>query len=77
VRRYNERTADAGKGVAIMEQRQSQYQGAERRQSQSQYQGDERRKPDPIFEQTTWIPGNEKPEETWIRPPAEKDKDPR
>ena len=41
-----------------MEQKQSQYQGAERRQSQTQYQGDERRKPDPIFEQTTWIPGN-------------------
>ncbi|HEY3074524.1 MAG TPA: hypothetical protein VGJ74_05065 [Burkholderiales bacterium] len=45
-----------------MEQEQRQYQGAERRQSQSQYQGEERRKPTSIFEETTWIPGNDGPE---------------
>ncbi len=44
-----------------MEQKQQQYQAAERRQSQSQFQGEDRRKPDPIFEQTTWIPGNDSP----------------
>src|SRR5207245_4876667 len=49
------------KAWRLMAQEQRQYQGAERRQSQSQYQGDDRRKPDPIFEQTTWIPGNDGP----------------
>lgn len=39
-------------------QRQSQYQGAERRQSQSQsqYQGEERRAQDSIFDDTTIVP---------------------
>jgi hypothetical protein len=42
-----------------MEQKQSQWQGAERRHAQTQFQGEDRRKPedDSIFEKTTWIPG--------------------
>ena len=42
-----------------MEQKQSQWQGTERRQAQIQFEGEERRKPedDSIFEKTTWIPG--------------------
>jgi len=40
-------------------------------QSQSQVQGEDRRKPDSIFEQTTWIPGNDAPA---MDPQQEKDR---
>jgi hypothetical protein len=44
-----------------VEQKQSQWQGSERRQAQIQFEGEDRRKPedDSIFEKTTWIPGGE------------------
>ena len=42
-----------------MDQKQSQWQGGERRHAQSPFEGEDRRKPadNSIFEKTTWIPG--------------------